>query len=237
VAITEDASSPAFVSTGGAQTITTAAFNPPASSLYIALVSFNGFTTGAVTSAVTDSALNTWTLLCRANSFAAATLSGGAEVWCFFSAGSRSSFTVTATTSGAASKNGVAMGVKVLQGASATQNGATQIGHGQSTLPSISLTTTVTASRPYGALIDSSDHNVMTAGANTTIMNQFNDTTTFCTYVAYRSSAATGTPGATTFANSAGTPDWNMAWAEILPTGAAASGPNPQSMSQYAGFI
>lgn len=59
----QDASTPAFASTTSAQTVTSAAFTPPAGAVLVALVTSNGNTGGTIAEAITDtSGLGlTWT--------------------------------------------------------------------------------------------------------------------------------------------------------------------------------
>src|ERR1039457_1496567 len=59
--LTEDASSPAVVSTTTAQALTTASFTPPTPALIVAMVSTDATGSGAVTMTVTDTQGLTWT--------------------------------------------------------------------------------------------------------------------------------------------------------------------------------
>lgn len=236
MAIAEDASAPANVQVG-AQTVTTAAFSPVANSLIVALVMSNGFASSAMTTLVTDSGSHTWTMIKRSNAFDSAVQGGCAEVWVCYTVPSLSGITVTSAQQGAGVNNGMQLTTKVLTGANSTQNGATASTGGVAANPTLALTTTTTASRVYGAFIDTSDHNAFTANANTTFLSQWNDAGSFDTYASLKSAAATGTPGALTYGSTTNTCSFNMALVEILPAAAAAV-PGPIRMNgQYNTFF
>ena len=75
--LTEDGSSPASISTTGAETVTTASFTPPPGSLLVAMVGTDGTSSAAVSMTVTDSSGLTWTARAEAD----AAFYGYAGVW------------------------------------------------------------------------------------------------------------------------------------------------------------
>src|SRR5579864_8296411 len=105
--------------------------------------------------------------------------------------------TVTATQGGSTAA-GMALRVFVLTQAAATQNGATAntlfLGVTSFTL---SITTTQTGSRVYGASAPTPS-NTMTAAALTTLVDSVADGTNNEQYVTFKATSLTGTPGATT---------------------------------------
>src|SRR5882724_6399783 len=116
--------------------------------------------------------------------------------------------------------------VKVLTGAAAaaSQAGAHVV---TSTAYNATITTTVTGSRVYGAL--TAGQNAFTAEPSCTIIDDYSDSTNFEEYGSFRTTAATGTPGATLVGSSLAYNGFGgMAAAEILPAGTIAedaSGP------------
>lgn len=129
--------------------------------------------------------------------------------------------TVTATQS-VATANGMLLAVKVLTGAAAaaSQTGATLT----TTSGNPSFTTTVTGSVVYGAF-SSANEDTFTATAASTIIAQHQDTPNGAGYSAWRATAATGTPGATTLGVTGGTFGTNgsaYAAAEVLAAGTIA---------------
>lgn len=216
MAITEDASSPAAVSTTSATAVTTASFSPPAASLLLALVSSDGSTSTATTASVTDSLSHSWTLLKRQNTHTASA-GGTCEVWAFYLTAAPGSMTVTATQT-AGTANGMLLSVKALVGAAKTQPGAVAGKESDSSAPTQALTTTVSGSFVYGCLGDFSGSTTFTANSATSIVSQLGDTTNNNTYVTCKSNGATGTPGSTTFGFTApSTCAYNFALVEILP--------------------
>jgi hypothetical protein len=105
--------------------------------------------------------------------------------------------TVTATQGGSTAA-GMALRVFVLTQAAATQNGATAnnlfLGVTSFTL---SITTTQTGSRVYGASAPTPSAS-MTAAALTTLVDNIADGTNNEQYVTFKATSLTGTPGATT---------------------------------------
>ena len=154
----------------------------------------------------------------------AATLAGAGTVAAVGYDGSLT-FTVTATQGGATAA-GMFLYVKVLTSAAATQNGATATQAGTAAHQA-AITTTITGSQVYGAVLDVSS-TVLTANAATTMSG----TNTYggLSFGSCRSTTATGTPGAKTVGCSAPADAGLCALAEILPAGTItedASSPAP----------
>jgi hypothetical protein len=110
--------------------------------------------------------------------------------------------TVTAAQAGSPS-NGMGLRVMVITGALAvaSQTGGktgTQTGSGGSNV-TVSVTTTQTGSRVYGACSPFTGSVSSAAAANTTIIDNFLDATNTDNYVTFKGTSTTGTPGATTF--------------------------------------
>jgi hypothetical protein len=129
-------------------------------------------------------------------------------------------FTVTATQGGTGTSNGMVLRVYVLTGTAATQNGgaATQ---SASAVHEISLTTTVTGSRVYGATIFGT--NVAgTPDAQTTGVDAIADVTHNKAYNTWKAASTTGTPGATTFGYTNAATNGGTAGYEVLPAGTIA---------------
>lgn len=223
MAITEDASSPATISSNSATTVTTASFSPPSGSLLVAMCAGNSTSAGLGSMTVSDSGSHTWTLWIRANSTPSGIGGGSAQIFYTYLSSAPGSITVTGTQS-ANTFNGTLLTVKVLDGASSTQTGATnKTSSTTAVAPTVSLTTTTTGSYVYGAMIDASNNDTLTANSNTTIITQDVDSTNGDTYASFKAASATGTPGATTFGFTApSTCITNLVVAEILP---AALGP------------
>ena len=109
-------------------------------------------------------------------------------------------YTVTATE-GANAFNGILLRVKVLTGAAvyAAQTGAVKAADASATpYYGQPVITTVTGSVVYGAMADGNSALAFTAEANTTLFDNFADSTQGCQYSSWRATAATGTPGSTT---------------------------------------
>jgi len=126
------------------------------------------------------------------------------------------SMTVTATQGGAAYR-GMLLRVKVLTGAAAaaSQTGATAT---STAACNASITTTATGSVVYGGL--SSGNVSFTAEPSCTLFDNYQDTTNNESYGSFRTTSATGTPGAVTVGSStSGTGYTDIAAAEILPSG------------------
>src|SRR5258707_8641619 len=137
--------------------------------------------------------------------------------------------TVTATQTNGA--NGMALRIFVLTQAAAVQNGATsntQFGATQTHTQSI--TTTQTGSRVYGAGSYFLSGAVISAAAATTVVDDVDDAVNTDTYVTFKATSLTGTPGATTlgFTSTSTAQGGPFAQAEILTAGTLtedASGP------------
>src|SRR6266498_2712278 len=116
MAIAEDASAPAAVTSTGTTT-TTASFTPVANSLLVAIANAGNNTgAGTITCPVTDSLGSTWTLLKRTN-IDLVNGAGSTEVWAMDAGASPAARTVTVTGTGGANAVGVSLCVKVLTGA------------------------------------------------------------------------------------------------------------------------
>src|SRR5258707_9488451 len=115
----------------------------------------------------------------------------------------------------------MALKVFVLTQAAAVQNGTAANTNFSSatTTHTLSITTTQTGSRVYGA-IEWSVNSAATAAALTTVVDDVADATNSDEYVTFKATSLTGTPGATTLgATSAGTTTGPLAMAEILTAG------------------
>ena len=124
--------------------------------------------------------------------------------------------TVTATQT-AETFQGMLLRVIVLTGAvtAASQPGGTVV---TSTAYNASITTTVTGSIVYGAY--TSGHDTAVAEPLCTLIDNFDDATNFEFYGSFRTTSATGTPGATLVGSSTAYDGFGgMAAAEILPNG------------------
>lgn len=220
MAISEDtANQPASVHSTN-MTATTASFSPQANTLMVALVSADGAGgASATTAAVTDSLSGTWTLLKRQNNTGGG-VGGSAEVWCRYVSSAPGSVTVTATwnTNGAA---GGALTVRCLLGANSTQPGAVGGTGGTPVAPTATLTPTVIGSWVYGANLNFSASTSMTANANTTRIDQFQDTTNGDNWNSFKGATAVASLSSTTYGYTNSNTSYNTAAAEIL---AAAGG-------------
>lgn len=125
------------------------------------------------------------------------------------------SFTVTATQGGA-TENGMALVVKVLTGAAASQPGA--VAEALSATPSLPITPADSGSWVYGAALASST--ILSPLANTT--NEQNSGLAGVGYIAFRSTAVTtgGTPA--TYGEGGSTHGIGIALAEIIAAGTLA---------------
>lgn len=212
MAISEDASTPATVTRAtSAAALTTASFSPPAGSLLVALSSWAA-ASGTQTAVISDSGVHTWTRPVRANASGA----GDAEISYTYLSSAPGSITVTGTVTGGGTTE--FLSVRVLNGASSTQTGATAA-HTSGTTPTIALTTTTVGSWVYGCLMDlASSQAALTANAASTTITWFNNTADGENAASFKASAATVSPGATTYGWAAGAADTYMlaAW-EVLP--------------------
>lgn len=224
MAITEDSSAPAAVhsaTTSG----TTGSFSPPANSLLVVMVAVDGASSGATTVSLSDSGSHTWTLGKRQNTNvnSAPVVGGSAEVWLCQLTTAPGSITVTASwaTNGSAGGNVV---TKVLLGAATTQTGAATGGAGGGNIaPTCTLTPTVVGSHVYGAILDFATNATLTANANSTIIDQFLDSSNGDTWGTYKGAADTTTLTSTTFGATNANSAFNIAALEILPASTAVS--------------
>ncbi|MGH7748084.1 MAG: hypothetical protein ACREQ5_25500, partial [Candidatus Dormibacteria bacterium] len=221
MAITEDATTPAVVNSSGVvSTRVTGSFSPPANSLLIALVAcYSSGSNGAIT--VTDSGGHTWTK--SVESIGHTTVA----IWQCQLTTAPGSITVTAHYSNNAGDEYLA--VRVLNGAGTSQTGAGTAVHlvtSATTADTYSLTTTQTGSVVYGITDNWATTDSITPNAATTLLtgSDFTDTPNGAYIVCWKSTSATGTPGATTFGGTwaAAVTDGNVAL-EILPPPSAFS--------------
>ncbi|MDB4872540.1 MAG: hypothetical protein JWL97_3544 [Gemmatimonadales bacterium] len=219
--IVEDASAPATVTTDTLLTVTTAAFNPPAQSLILALVVCDGSATaGAATITITDSGSNSWSNL-TTSAVSAPGVGGCAQASCFYTPTALSGYTVTATaTAPGTSNKGVLLTVKVLTGAATASiqfRGAFASAGGASINPSLPITTKQQGSIVYGSIIDFTTNAVLTPNGVTSVITQHQNTTQAETYASFRVTNATVAAGAVTsgFTNAAA--GYNLQLTEILP--------------------
>lgn len=216
MAISEDtANQPAAVHSS-TMTATTASFSPQASTLLVALLAVDGAGGGsATTAAVTDSLAGSWTLLKRQNNTGGG-VGGSAEVWCRYLSSAPGSMTVTGTwsTNGA---NGGNLVVRSLLGANNVQNGAVGGTGGTPVAPTATLTPTTVGAWVYGACLDYSTNASMTANANTSLIDQFQDATNGDTWATFKGSAAVASLTSTAYGFTNANASYNTAAAEILP--------------------
>lgn len=213
MAISEDTGSqPAAVHTSAGTPATTASFSPQAGTLLVAMIGTNGPSGTAVTATITDSLSGSWTLLKRQNT--STSMGGTAEIWCRYLNTAPGSMTVTGSWTGA--DTGANFVVRCLLGASPTQNGATAATGGSSIAPNTAISPTQFGSWVYGALMDWTASTTMVANSNTTIIDQFNDTTNGDTYAALKASASTSTLSSTSYGCTNVNAAFNIAFAEIL---------------------
>jgi hypothetical protein len=215
----EDASGPAPAQTSSGTTVTTASFAPPPGALLVALIGSDGGS-GVTTMAVSGGGL-TWTPLAEANDPG----QDYAGVWISQAPSPDPGDPVITAAQGGATAPGMLMRIKVLTGAAPVQNGATASASA-SALSGIqkAITTTVTGSQVYGALVKSGA-TAFTANGSTTFtgLDNFSDSVHGEQYATCRTAAATGTPGAVTVGASLPSPaDGSIALAEILPAGTLA---------------
>jgi hypothetical protein len=210
--IQDDPSAPAVANTDTGTTVTTAAFDPPDGSLLLALVSSDG-ADATVTMSVAGGGV-VWTELVSTVS-----LDGSySGVWGAVAGTTGPNDPLITITETGSTSQGITARIKVLTGAapSALQTGARATQSANATHQA-SITTTVTGSIVYGAVIDGTNTS-FTAAASTTLFDNIADTTNTIRYGTLRTTAATGTPGAVTVGASAPTADvGSCALAEILP--------------------
>ena len=145
--------------------------------------------------------------------------------------------TVTATASGPYAEQGIALTVKVVTGAAASQPGTTAADDTTVTTAELSITPAATGSWVYGAAINGAAATGFTAAAGTVLSANVPDTANTVTYATFRTTGTTvsGTPvtaGASAPSETAGF--IGVALAEILASGTLAedaSSPAPVSSS------
>lgn len=204
---------------------TTALFSPQANTLLVALFAVDGATGTATSVVVTDSTLGTWTLLKRQNTTTAG-VGGSAEVWCRYLSSDPGSMTVTGTWTATGQPAGN-ITVRSLLGAASSQTGATGGSGGGSVAPTATLTPTQVGSWVYGAAVDYSTNASLTANANTTRIDQFQDATNGDTWAVFKGAASTSSLTSTAYGFTNANAGYNTAAAEILAAVAAAPQPPP----------
>jgi hypothetical protein len=164
--------SPAQVT--GAGTRTTAAFNAPAGSVLVALVSYDTGSGGANSQTVSSSPPLTWTLKGRKSpdptSTGGAGTDGGVEIW---TATVPSSQSYTVTNTQARSHDG-ALKVLVVTGTEATPAGALAAASSFSGLPAVSLTTTNAGSLVVAVSSDWNQQGLASVGTGQTMIAEHN---------------------------------------------------------------
>lgn len=219
MAIAEDASAPAVATGTGSGTLTSASFSPPANTLLVAMV-VGGWGSSAMATTVTDSGSHTWIKIAEAVGTDTSNR-GVASMWCTYLSSAPGSITVSVAYTNLS--GGRYLAVKVLTGAASSQSSAT--GHTavngttkSTTTGQITFTTTTTGSMVYGASDGPFNAAAMTAIAGSTLISSFNNTTDTIGAASWESTAATGTPGSTTFGGTWSTSDeGNVAAFEVLP--------------------
>src|ERR1039458_98868 len=102
----DGSSPPAKTATGN--TVTTASFTPPANARLVAICSIGQVSTGLVAGSVTDSTPNIWVQRVGYNINDGC---GGVEIWDFQLGASHPAMTVTLTSSGTGTPDGVQLAV------------------------------------------------------------------------------------------------------------------------------
>lgn len=236
MAILEDASSPAVFRSATdttAQSGTSASFTPPAGSWLVAMCVNNlqNVPTSQPTLSISDSLSGAWTTLQNtpgafSNSYPQAAVFGQ-----FVSTGGQAR-TVTFNRGGTATAD-FSFAVKVLTGASGFGN-VGSLAVRATTAMTTSVTTTKAGSVVYiaGGL---GNQETLTANANTTNIDLWDDGTNVSETVLAKSAAPTATPGATTFGwtrSGSASVDMTMALVEVLPAFPIA----PPFISQYSSY-
>lgn len=145
---------------------------------------------------------------------------------------------VVTATQGGSTHNGIMLRVKVLTGVAALQNGATAQLSSSGGPDRVSITTTVTGSEVYGALAVGVE-TAWTVQAGTTIIDNLDDPTNGNRYGSCKTTAVTGTPGATLVGTSFPTTGgfYNMAAVEILPNGTIQEDPSGPALASNQSAI
>lgn len=213
--ITEDASTPAVVANTGSTNPTTASFSPPGNSLLLALIG-GGWGSSTVSATVTDSGGHLWTTVATATGATSGEY-GVAKIAYTYLATAPGSIFVSGTFTNLS--GGAFLAVRVLNNAAAWQAGAgaNTLVNASTTAATITDTTTKVNSQVYG-IGDAATSNVpFTPNGATTSVSTFADATDTVTLAAWKGSAPTITPGATTFGGTWGaTSVTNIAVFEVL---------------------
>ena len=220
--ISEDTSNQPVPVHSTTTTATTASFTPQAGTLLVAMLAVDGSALTATTGILTDSTTGTWTLLARSNAHTNPSLGGSSEVWCQYLAAAPGAMTVigTWTATGQAAGN---LTVRSLLGAAAVQTGATGTNGGASVAPAATLTPTQLGSWVYGACLDYATNASLTANANTTLIDQFQDSGNGDTWATFKAKVATASLSSTAFGFTNANNAFNTAAAEILAATVSAS--------------
>lgn len=209
---------------------TTALFSPQAGTLLVAMFAVDGATGTAASVVVTDSTLGSWTLLKRQNTTTAG-VGGTSEVWCRYLSSAPGAMTVTGTWSVTGQPAGN-ITVRSLLGAASSQTGATGGTGGGTVAPTATLTPTQLGSWVYGACVDYSTSASLTANANSTLIDQFQDATNGDTWATFKGAASTSSLTSTAYGFTNANAGYNVAAAEILAASATASQPLPVVLGQ-----
>lgn len=220
--ISEDASNQPVPVHSTTTTAVTASFSPQAGTLLVAMLAVDGAGTGATTAIMSDSLAGAWTLLARSNAHSNPSLGGSSEVWCQYLAAAPGSMTAigTWTTTGQAAGN---LTVRSLLGAAPTQTGAVGTTGGTSVAPTATLTPTQLGSWVYGACLDYATNASLTANTNTTLIDQFQDSTNGDTWATFKGKVATASLSSTAYGFTNANNAFNTAVAEILAATVSAS--------------
>lgn len=226
MAITEDASTPVIVVGTSATSLTTASFSPPANSLLLAVVGVGWGNTVPTGATVTDSGGHTWTVAATAAGTVSGT-GGLAKIAYTYLSSAPGSITVTATFTNLS--GGSMLAVRVLTGAASSQAGAgskTLVGVTNSTVGTVSITTTTTNSLVYGIGDDPERADTFAVNGATSMLTgtpsgTYLDATDAISLMGWKATSATGTPGATTLGGTwqSGTTS-NISAFEVLPASA-----------------
>ena len=230
MAITEDTTNQPIPTHPTTTTTTTASFSPQANTLLVALLAVDGATGTATSGILTDSLSGTWTLLKRQNTTTAG-VGGSAEVWCRYLSSAPGSMTAIATWT-ATGQPGGNLTVRCLLGAASTQTGATGGTGGGTVAPTATLTPTQIGSWIYGAGLDYTTSASLTANANTTRIDQFQDATNGDTWSTFKAAASTSSLTSTAYGYTNASAGYNTAAVEILAAASAAVTPPVRVIGQ-----
>lgn len=197
MALAEDASSPAIVeSTGSGTSVATAAFSPPAGSLVVALAGYgweNGTGEGTGTATVADSSSGNWATQ-RQQLNTNASYYGRTLVGAHFFSSAPGSITVTVTFPASLDGGGRYLVVKVITGADSTTPTGIMTGVAKTsstTTYTMSVTPTYDGGLIYGVLQQSATSATATPNANSTEIDEWNNTTDSVGLAAFKTSSTT----------------------------------------------